>query len=154
MGLDQYLKASRYVGGWNHESDAEKALYASLLGQLGLQPGINPGAPSLTASVNVGYWRKANQIHGWFVANAQNGVDECQEAPVEREQLVELRDLCKRAIEDKQPLIEPKSGFFFGSTDIDDWYWKDLELTVRQLDAVLGNPVFDKYWTFAYQSSW
>jgi len=25
----------------------------------------------------VGYWRKANHIHKWFVDNVQNGVDEC-----------------------------------------------------------------------------
>ncbi len=154
MGLDQYLSASRYVGGWNHSSDEERALYGDLLSKLGLSPSLNPGAPSLTVKVNVAYWRKANQIHGWFVANVQDGVDECQVADVEREKLVELRDLCKQAIEDKQPLIEPKSGFFFGSMTIDDWYWEDLKLTVRQLDAVLNNPVFNDHWTFAYQSSW
>ena len=25
----------------------------------------------------VGYWRKANAIHGWFVRNVQNGKDDC-----------------------------------------------------------------------------
>ncbi len=152
MGLDMYLKASRYVGGWNHEAEKEKSLYTELLGRFGLKPCI--GAPSLTISVNIAYWRKANQIHGWFVANVQDGVDECQNVDVSREQLVALRDLCKEAIENKKPLIEPKSGFFFGSTDIDDWYWKDLKQTVEQLDAVLSNPAFDKDWTFVYQSSW
>lgn len=157
MGLDMYLKASCYIGGWEHSGEAEKALYAALLGQLGLKVPICEGSPSVTVSVNVAYWRKANQIHGWFVANVQDGKDECQEAYVEREKLVELRDLAKRAADEKNSeLLTPQGGFFFGSTEIDDWYWRDLEHTVEQLDAVLNNPVFEKGggWSFYYHSSW
>lgn len=38
----------------------------------------------------IGYWRKANAIHGWFVNECADGVDECQEIPVSREQLERL----------------------------------------------------------------
>ncbi len=155
MGLDQYLYAKRYVGGWKHSGEQENSLYRSILGQLGLPPEPCDGAPSLTVSVNVAYWRKANQVHGWFVANVQDGVDECQEAYVEREKLVELRDLAKRAVDEKNAeLLQPQGGFFFGSTEIDDWYWEDLQRTVDILDAVLNNPVFEKGWDFYYRSSW
>tara|TARA_R110000868_G_scaffold410662_2_gene699576 strand:- start:69 stop:524 length:456 start_codon:yes stop_codon:yes gene_type:complete len=44
----------------------------------------------------VGYWRKANQVHAWFVNNVQNGVDECQESTVTRKQLEELLSICKK----------------------------------------------------------
>jgi hypothetical protein len=44
----------------------------------------------------VGYWRKANQVHAWFVKNVQNGIDECQESKVTREQLQELLAICKK----------------------------------------------------------
>ena len=27
--------------------------------------------------VEIGYWRKSNQIHKWFVDNIQEGVDNC-----------------------------------------------------------------------------
>jgi hypothetical protein len=47
----------------------------------------------------VAYWRKANAIHKWFVANVQDGVDECQEAYVEREQLQELLEICETIID-------------------------------------------------------
>jgi len=47
----------------------------------------------------VGYWRKANQIHAWFVHNVQGGRDECQESEVSREQLGELLDLCRKVKE-------------------------------------------------------
>lgn len=42
----------------------------------------------------VGYWRKANQIHRWFVENVQDYQDDCEYYEVEREQLEELLDIC------------------------------------------------------------
>jgi hypothetical protein len=36
------------------------------------------------------YWRKANQIHKWFVDNVQDGVDDCKEYWVSEEKLQEL----------------------------------------------------------------
>ena len=42
------------------------------------------------------YWRKANQIHKWFVDHCQDGIDDCREAYVSDEQLEELLNLCKK----------------------------------------------------------
>lgn len=48
----------------------------------------------------VGYWRKANQIHNWFVENIQNGVDDCDyHREVREEDLLELLDVCKRVLD-------------------------------------------------------
>lgn len=47
----------------------------------------------------VGYWRKANAIHGWLVENVQDGIDECQPSPVTIDQLRTLKALCERVIE-------------------------------------------------------
>lgn len=48
----------------------------------------------------VGYWRKANAIHKWFVDHVQGGEDDCQfHREVEREDLEELRDTCKKILE-------------------------------------------------------
>ena len=38
------------------------------------------------------YWRKANQIHKWFVDNVQGGKDDCGNYDVDVEQLKELLD--------------------------------------------------------------
>lgn len=43
----------------------------------------------------VGYWRKANQIHNWFVENVQNGIDDCKAYEVTEEKLRELLNTCK-----------------------------------------------------------
>ena len=47
----------------------------------------------------VAYWRKANQIHRWFVDNVQNGIDECQKSPVTRQQLCDLLVVCNAVID-------------------------------------------------------
>lgn len=47
-------------------------------------------------------WRKANQIHNWFVQNVQNGKDECRTYRVTSAQLITLRDTCKKVIDASQ----------------------------------------------------
>jgi hypothetical protein len=104
------------------------------------------------------YWRKANAIHGWFVENCADSVDECQYIYVSREQLVELRDLCKQAIE--QPamagdILPPTPGFFFGTYEIDEWYMEDMKHTVNALDHILSIVPEDNWdWSFVYRASW
>ena len=44
---------------------------------------------------DVGYWRKANAIHKWFVDNIQDGEDDCGYYEVASEQLEELLNICK-----------------------------------------------------------
>ena len=86
------------------------------------------------------YWRKANQVHAWFVDNVQDGEDDGQAYPVTREQLRRLRDLCQHVLEhpeEAQEKLPTRAGFFFGSTEYDDWYFEDLRSTVKQLDEVL-----------------
>jgi hypothetical protein len=46
----------------------------------------------------VGQWRKANQIHNWFVHNVQKDVDDCGEYHVSVEQLQELLQTCQKVI--------------------------------------------------------
>lgn len=42
----------------------------------------------------VGYWRKANAIHKWFVDNVQNGEDDCGDYSVSKELLEKLLNDC------------------------------------------------------------
>ena len=41
-------------------------------------------------------WRKANQIHHWFVENVQDGQDDCGSYEVTKEQLETLLELCMK----------------------------------------------------------
>jgi len=92
MGLNMYLTARKYVGGWKHGEQGERKLYASLADLVGIKP--HEGSPHFYIEACVGYWRKANAVHRWFVEKVQGGRDECQGSPVSREQLGELRAAC------------------------------------------------------------
>ena len=47
----------------------------------------------------VGYWRKANEIHNWFVKHVQDGIDDCgYHHEVTKEILEELLDTCQTVL--------------------------------------------------------
>lgn len=155
MGLDQYLIAKKYVGGYSFCE--EKETYDKIISLMGFTDGeIQKHSPSLNVSVTVGYWRKDNHIHNWFVKNCQDGVDECQISYVSHEKLVELKETCQKVLKDKskaEELLPTKSGFFFGGTEYDEYYFNSLEETIRLLDSILNNKKFND-WSFYYQASW
>lgn len=95
MGLDMYLKASKYVSNYNFTEADSKAEFAAIVDAVKLNDIVSEDSTSLTISVTVGYWRKANAIHNWFVKNCQGGVDECQVSDVDEMKLRELLAICK-----------------------------------------------------------
>ena len=108
----------------------------------------------VSVSVNCAYWRKANQIHKWFVDNVQDGNDNCGEYYVSHDQLKELLTTCRQALFHKDPKeLMPQAGFFFGSYDIDEYYWNDIKNTIKQLKRITELPDFEKL-SFYYASSW
>jgi len=109
----------------------------------------------LTPFTDLAYWRKANAIHRWFVDNVQGGVDDCGSYEVTREQLEDLIDLTKKAIETRnfEELLPTQGGFFFGTVEYDSWYLENLEETVSQLTKALETADFEKSTVF-YCSSW
>lgn len=103
------------------------------------------------------YWRKANHIHGWFVEKIQGGIDECQESHVGLDDLIELKDLCKKVLETKNTDLLPiTGGFFFGSKEVDDFYWEDTKATVDAIESILAEKIPDGATapSFYYQASW
>lgn len=154
MGLDMYLTGKRYMSKYFDKEDEQRiAKVNEIFGVEGIEDG-DYGAKEV--SFSVAYWRKANQIHQWFVDHCQEGIDECQETWVSREQLQELIDICKIVLGDMsraEELLPTQSGFFFGGTDYDEFYKGDLEYTVERLEKVLNDPALSKC-EFYYQSSW
>jgi len=153
MGLDMYLTAKRYVSPF----DPAYAELTKLVKAINIDDSIK-GLDVREVTFEAMYWRKANAIHRWFVNNIQDGVDNCAEYYVDIKYLAELRDLCKKVLEDPEKTMEllpPKSGFFFGSTVIDDFFLQDLTSTVERIDYLLELPeVKDHKISFYYHSSW
>ena len=156
MGLDMYLSAKRYISNHLNEGDSERAeAIQKLFPELAeLKGRWGDASPVKEVTIDAGYWRKANQIHDWFVKNVQGGEDECRPHYVSREQLQELKEICQQVIEDKslaRTLLPTSSGFFFGSTDYSDYYYDDLADTISIVDRCLALP---NCWEFEYRSSW
>lgn len=101
------------------------------------------------------YWRKENAIHAWFVKNVQDGKDECQESSVSVESLTKLANLCEQAVKEKNPdLLPTQGGFFFGSTDYDEYYYQSLEETSKVIREELNSNSSLGRTEYIYQSSW
>jgi hypothetical protein len=148
MGLDMYLSAKKYLHEFKEEDKA-------VIQEVTKIKAINTrGFPVKEITVDAMYWRKANQIHNWFVNNCQQGVDDCKQYYISRESLKRLRELCVKTllgeVEETEGL-PTQEGFFFGSTEYDAFYFKDLQDTVKGLNKVLE---LDDSWDFYYQSSW
>ena len=71
MGLDMYAARRVYVKQWDHQSPDERYAVQIACGGRPV-PGIQAGRISVIEE-EVMEWRKANHIHGWFVANIQSG---------------------------------------------------------------------------------
>ena len=143
--------------------------------------------PRNTIHESVGYWRKANAIHKWFVDNVQDGVDNCNSYEVSKGQLEQLLRICMDVkgmtqmekgyvkngetyangmwcpmLEEGEYIINPEvaeellptqGGFFFGSTDYDQWYMQDIDNTIEILEKVLEETDFNTQ-MISYASSW
>lgn len=159
MGLDMYLEAEVFISGYPHAGEAAQQKFKDVAKAAGLLDISSEDTPHGKVVVTAVYWRKANQIHAWFVNNVQDGVDECKRHYVSREKLTELRDLCLDVLENggAESKLPTQSGFFFGGTEYDEWYIKDLEHTAKSITNLLEKVPEDNSLggvRFCYQSSW
>lgn len=115
---------------------------------------------TVEVEVTVGYWRKANAIHNWFVKNVQGGVDNCSAYHIPLDYLTLLRAAVQKALsafdkgdfETAKSVLPPTEGFFFGSTDMNAGYREDLVTTLEILNRT-DNKAY-KGADFYYRSSW
>ena len=96
MGLDMFLYREKYLGGFMNKETVDEA--KRLRRMMDIDEDQDDEYPSVVCSAQVGYWRKANQIHRYFVDKHGNGVDECQRIYVTIEDLKELRNICKKVL--------------------------------------------------------
>jgi hypothetical protein len=151
MGLDMYLSKKTYVRQWDHQSPEEK--YEVVVTKGGKPVDGIKASRVKYIEEEVGYWRKANQIHRWFVENVQEGKDDCGDYYVGDNQLQELLDVCKKVTADNslaELLLPSASGFFFGGTNYDEWYFEDVKNTISILEDALQSKGGEIY----YSSSW
>ena len=188
MGLDMYLVREKYIGASYEHNQVEGVIDIRVRGKK---------IPIDLKKINciqesVGYWRKANQIHKWFVDNVQDGNDDGKSYYVSTEDLEKLLNICKE-VKEKAKLVDGKikngeilkdgkwtpnlingkviqnaeeiskllptrDGFFFGSTDYDEKYLKDITDTIEMLTSILKDEKKLNnqgiYSDFEYSASW
>lgn len=135
-----------------------------LVGKLDISPSCTETKPILKAlnkhfddpnlhvnglSFKLAYWRDVHVIHGWFVDIVQASVDRGGEYYVPWEQLEELIQECKAALNGDESILEPEKC----STEDRAWYFEDLKDTIRQCEMAL--VLAEKYdLDLYYHSSW
>ena len=169
MGLDMYLEIRKdeYRSKYHQDKGSDLALeYPKDITE------FIPIPTDLTISrqtnYKVGYWRKANQIHNWFMQNCaerddwDNPIDDCRPIRITTGALEKLLDTCKKVLADHSlasSLLPTQSGFFFGSTEYDEYYFSDIEKTIKIIEPVLKFAkhkleIEDYDWEVYYQASW
>jgi hypothetical protein len=121
MGLDMYLQGRSYL--YRNWENPSKNL-------------MRDGYRVCEVMLELGYWRKHPNLHGYIVETFAGGIDECQEIPLNAESLIQII----AAIKEKQ--LPHTEGFFFGASDGSE----DVE-TIAIFEAALrwleGKPVIN-----------
>lgn len=94
----------------------------------------------------VAYWRKANQIRGWFSRLLGEESDGVCKGKVSKKNVENLLDTCKQVLENNslaEKLLLVTEGFFFGSYEYDDYYFEQIKETIEICERVLKEFDFD-----------
>jgi hypothetical protein len=162
MGLDMYLYLRKHesCSQWSTKNfeEEKKRFYPEELKELGENIAKN-NFMSKNTEYQVAYWRKANQIHKYFVKKCADGVDDCSPVYVALEDLKELVSLCREVIEHPKRAkakLPTQDGFFFGSVEYDEYYEQELEYTVEQLEPIIKFLESEKGSDYdaIYRASW
>jgi hypothetical protein len=130
MGLDMYLQGRKFYWGFQGERETEDGYEVS------------------RKTLDLGYWRKHPNLHGYVVETFGGGVDECQDIELDAD---DLRDIVRAVKEKDLPHTE---GFFFGASDgSDDEIAYDLETLTKAIEWLeRQEPNVSK--TVVYRASW
>ena len=85
----------------------------------------------------IAYFRKVNFLMTYFGYEGN-----CEYKLIEKAEVEELIDRCKKVLDNHElagELLPTASGFFFGSTNYDDWYFLDVENVRMTFERMLKN---------------
>lgn len=106
----------------------------------------------------IGYFRKFNALHSYIVKTFADGVDNCQAILLHKEDVEQIKkvldDVLKaNTVEKAKELLPTQSGFFFGGTDYDEFYFEEVKDAADLMQSFLDNFDFESY-QLIYQASW
>lgn len=169
MGLDMFLEIRKNEYCSKYYKDEGIDLKLELPKDVSrFFPNLTDLTISRATDYRVGYWRKANAIHNWFLENCAardrwaDPIDDCRPIEIPVEKLEELLDDCKKVLADHslaKELLPTEDGFFFGSTEYDEYYFDNIEYTIDIIVPVIKFmkhmlEIKDYTWSIIYQASW
>ena len=113
MGLDMYLQGRLYHHGMKYNKDGKN---------IGRKREKVDGYQKTATEIELAYWRKHPNLHGYIVKTFNNGVDDCSPIDLSPDNLDQIAE----AIE-KNNLPET-TGFFFGESS---WHEEEKNKNVK-----------------------
>ena len=161
MGLDMYLDKRTSVRNWSHQTKDERYSVSVKRGGKRLDKIQTKRITHIIEEI--GYWRKFNALHRWFVENVQEGNDDCKQYWVSQKALTDLLEVLKKVAASRNRLVDnlrdtetakenlpTVGGFFFGDTDYNEYYYDEVESTIKIIEEAVKDTDADYY----YSSSW
>ena len=148
MGLDMYLRGDHYNSEHSHNGDISRSK-------------LDDKYDISEYKVDLGYWRKHADLHGYIVETFAEGSDNCQKIELDEN---DLDKIIMAIREDK--LVKDHSGFFFGNSTEFGYYKgeeKDYAISCFQKakDFIKeGQKQYEKFKLFIqprsvyYRASW
>ena len=164
MGLDMYFYARKTTyksfSKWDEPDSAGEANYPEDLKTFSdYIYDRNFKSVQTETSYQIGYFRKFNALHSYIVKTFANGIDDCQDIILYKEDVEQIKKVldevlnAHQQVEKAKELLPTQSGFFFGGTDYDEYYFEDVKVAADLMQSLLDNFDFDKY-QLIYEASW
>lgn len=158
MGLDQYFEARKSVYKTKWDKEHTVLSYPAELKKFEDYIYVRNFMCAETY-YDIGYFRKVNSVHSWIINNCANGEDHCQRVFMSDEKIHELRDALNTVLADRTKaaeLLPTQSGFFFGGTEYDEWYFEDLKEAKVFFDMLCDfiDSEEGKDYDICYHASW
>lgn len=150
MGLDMYLEAKLHLPPYNTELAPVRHAIGQAIGYVppSSKPVDDPTLLEITGvTVRVGYWRKVDPLHQWFVDHVQEGHDDCRPAYVAPDILMELANRLDRVRHDPE-----RAGDDFlldGDAAMDT---SEVDYTLQTLQH--AQRLQERGWDIYYRASW
>lgn len=101
---------------------------------------------------NAAYFRKVNSIYAYFADRLDNEMCVVTKSDIIDIMNKAIQVLAKHDEEASKDLLPTQGGFFFGSTDYDDWYYQDMITILNEFGKLLKDWTDDNDIVFVYMS--
>lgn len=101
---------------------------------------------------NAAYFRKVNSIYAYFADRLENEMCVVAKSDIIDIMNKAIQVLSEHDEEASKDLLPTQGGFFFGSTDYDDWYYQDMITILNEFGKLLKDWTDDNDIVFVYMS--